>query len=240
YEKYRPENDSRDTQTTVMLSTANDRSVSNTPSAERARTDYALSSGNPHAYTALDRDYITSEDTANQYTFEVYLDELSTVLGDVLCDENLVPQVDPVFYPNVEKTTICSDGFNASNGTEEISHQYTLQELLDEYDRVVESTTVFPAISSITEPSVLQIPHDDHVGECEAEDAQNPNISTSPATVFAAIMVVARLNIHEERLQISASQCTHGIQQDPLYIPNSAINGVAIHAMAPQSVGSVQ
>ncbi|KAH7873092.1 uncharacterized protein C8R40DRAFT_1071080 [Lentinula edodes] len=202
YEEYRPENDSRDTQRTEVLSTANYRSVSNAHPGESARNDYEFSNGNPHA---LHRDSIPSEgeyasdvrsrlDAVNQYTFEKYLDELSTMLEDLSYDENLVPQVDPIFYPNVDDTWGYSDSSNMINGNEELPHQYTLQELVDEYDRVIESTNIFTAVSSISEPSVLQIRHDDHVSEGKAKCAQN-----------STTMIIAILNITEDYFQISAS-----------------------------------
>lgn len=60
-----------------------------------------------------------STDAVNQYTFEEYLDELSTMLEDVLYDENSVPQVEPIFYPNVDDTSGYNDSSNTAKGTGE-------------------------------------------------------------------------------------------------------------------------
>ncbi|KAJ3933439.1 MAG: hypothetical protein NXY57DRAFT_959932 [Lentinula lateritia] len=258
FEKYRPENDSRDIQRTEMLSTANHRSISNTLSGESARNGYAFSNGNPHARIVLHRDSITSEgenasevnfrsDAVNQYTFEEYLDELSTMLEDVLYDENSVPQVEPIFYPNVDDTSGYNDSSNTAKGTEELSHRYTMQELMDEYDRVVESTNIFTATTAITEPSVLQIQHVVRVGECTAEDAHNSNTGTNSATATSAMRSIGCYSDDDHRdvqlqrrLLPNINQCPQRVLQDRLYRQNSVYDPVPIRAMAPQLVVPVQ
>lgn len=126
-------------------------------------------------------------DVAHQYTFEDYLDDLSVALGNESNNGVLVSPVEPIFYPNLDETCEHKHELNAvhdfgehlhysiwgisMNTVPEQSGQYTLQELFNEYDRVVQNSA-FAMESPVTQSEGLQIGYGDRNNAYDANTSQ--------------------------------------------------------------------
>ncbi|KAJ3927883.1 MAG: hypothetical protein NXY57DRAFT_1042069 [Lentinula lateritia] len=107
---------------------------------------------------------------AHQYTFEDYLDDLSVALGNESNNGVLVSPVEPIFYPNLDETCEHKHELNAVHDFEQ-SGQYTLQELFNEYDRVVQNSA-FAMESPVTQSEGLQIGYGDRNNAYDANTSQ--------------------------------------------------------------------
>ncbi|KAJ3872404.1 hypothetical protein F5051DRAFT_433046 [Lentinula edodes] len=158
---------------TEMFSIANNDSFPHTLIAESCRNIDVFSDENVPAVS--NQNYTSFEDEyryfVHQYTFEDYLNELSVALGDQSNNGVLAYPVEPIFYPNLDETCEHKHELDAVHDFEQ-SCQYTLQELFNEYDRLVQNST-FAVESSVTQSEVLQVGYGDWNNACDANTSQN-------------------------------------------------------------------
>ncbi|KAH7868262.1 uncharacterized protein C8R40DRAFT_1074956 [Lentinula edodes] len=218
---------------TEMFSIANNDSFPHTLIAESCRNIDIFSDENVPAVS--NQNYTSFEDEyqyfVHQYTFEDYLNELSVALGDQSNNEVLASPVEPIFYPNLDETCEHKHELDAVHDFEQ-SRQYTLQELFNEYDRLVQNST-FAVESSVTQSEVLQVGYGDWNNARDANTSQNlkygrctENLEqdtriTHAKSIFGMSLIVARRKVKEERSQVNVLPLHRKLGASTLRDPSS-------------------